>query len=80
MSCLACNDNLWWCRGCGGARKIKGMVDSGMSQRLAEAIYNVQFAGCDKPCVPCFVCNRNGQREPKYALEHDDKICNFWTS
>ncbi len=52
------------------------MEEAGISD--AEEIRNYQFAGCDQPMVPCFLCNRDGQRENEdegYAVDPD-----FWES
>jgi hypothetical protein len=74
--CKACGNTGWWCRGCGSSYKIDAMEEAGISD--ADEIRNYQFAGCDQPMVPCFLCNRDGQRENEdegYAVDPD-----FWAT
>lgn len=77
--CPACNDIRWWCRGCGSDAKISGMMEMGVSKSVAKSIVNVQFAGCDAPLVPCFICNRNGEKPIGNDSPEDfDICCDFW--
>jgi len=55
--CVACGGHGYWCRGCGGYAKRVGMKKEGLTDEEIERIYTQQFAGCDKPTVPCVVCN-----------------------
>lgn len=77
--CPACKDIRWWCRGCGRDVKISGMMKMGVSESDAESIARVQFAGCDTPLVPCFICNRNGENPIGTAcLATSATCCDFW--
>jgi hypothetical protein len=74
--CKACGNGGWWCRGCGSSYKIEAMEEAGISD--AQEIRDYQFAGCDQPMVPCFLCNRDGKREnedEEYAVDPD-----FWAT
>jgi hypothetical protein len=75
--CRACGDMGWWCRGCGGGDKIDGMIAVGITNDEADDIYHEQFAGCDKPFVPCYVCNRLGHRSPPEGFAVRRKF--WWT-
>lgn len=57
--CEACNDKQWWCRGCGGAKKLAALKKIGLSEAEAQIIYETQFGECDLPLVPCYVCNKD---------------------
>jgi hypothetical protein len=73
-TCKACGNTGWWCRGCGGYDKQQTMEDVGILN--SHEVYKYQFAGCDQPLVPCFVCNREGDRYPDDdCLEIDPE---FW--
>ena len=74
-SCTGCNKG-WWCRGCGGWIKVKELINSGMAEE-ADEIYRAQFAGCDAPLVPCYICNREGENIPSYLNQYD-YIADFW--
>jgi hypothetical protein len=70
--CKACGNSGWWCRGCGSSYKIDAMEEAGIEN--ADEIRDYQFAGCDQPLIPCFLCNKNGQRP------NDDEVADpdFW--
>jgi hypothetical protein len=36
--------------------------DLGIDKDLAETINDMQWGGCDKPLVPCYVCNIKGTK------------------
>ncbi len=72
--CKACGNSGWWCRGCGSYLKIDAMKEAGIQN--ANEIRDYQFAGCEEPLVPCFLCNKNGQRihdDDGYEVDPD-----FW--
>ncbi len=72
--CKACGNSGWWCRGCGSSNKLDAMNDAGIQN--ADEIRNYQFAGCDEPLVPCFLCNKNGDRpNDDEGMDIDP---NFW--
>lgn len=51
------------------------MLAAGISQEEADDIYHQQFTGCDKPFVPCYVCNRSGRVPPPEGVTYRAK---FW--
>jgi len=71
--CTACGDLGYWCRGCGGMLKIDALLASGFTEEEAEQIHKYQFAGCDEPYVPCYLCNRSGSHETEEEVWAD-----FW--
>jgi len=71
--CTACGDHGFWCRGCGGMLKIDALLASGFTEEEAEQIRNYQFAGCEEPYVPCYICNRSGSHETEEEVWAD-----FW--
>ncbi len=72
--CTACGDLGYWCRGCGGMLKIDALLASGFTEEEAEQIRNYQFAGCEEPYVPCYLCNRTGSHE----TEGEEMLVGFW--
>ena len=62
VPCEACGSEGWWCRGCGGSYKKDGMIRAGLTENEVDSIYQMQFAGCQNPLVPCYVCNRTGRK------------------
>jgi hypothetical protein len=75
--CTACNGIAWWCRGCSGIEKLKGLKDAGFTINEAQGIYDAQFGCCNEPVVPCYVCNKLGiHKFPKKWADLKDKY--FW--
>ena len=62
IKCKACNDIKFWCRGCGGSIKKEAMKAAGIPDNEIETIYKIQFGGCEKNHVPCYLCNRKCDR------------------
>jgi hypothetical protein len=57
--CGACKGLARWCRGCGGADKLKHVPDE---------MYELQFGSCGET-VPCFRCDPAGR-----SLRADDPL------
>ncbi len=74
--CKACGNSGWWCRGCGGSFKLDAMEEAGIEN--ADEIRDYQFAGCEEPMVPCFLCNKSGTKpnnEDGYEVDAE-----FWNT
>jgi len=77
VECIACNDIAWWCRGCGGSEKMKGLKNAGFTMEEVHSIYDAQFGCCSESVVPCYVCNKSGTQEfPENWAEIKDE--HFW--
>jgi len=53
--------------------KIDALLASGFTEEETEQIHKYQFAGCDEPYVPCYLCNRSGSHETEEEVWAD-----FW--
>lgn len=76
--CGSCFDGGWWCRGCGGDKKVLSLEAYGYTELEAKEIYTCQFGGCDHSLIPCFLCNRDGKK-PCTATNNCSMPC-FWNT
>ena len=70
-----CCEDGWWCLGCGSNLRRKLLKKHITDTNLIKDIMNAK-SECGDPLVPCFICNKSGDKKLKpYNVNF---IENFW--